>query len=106
MFGTVQSVGAAVDGVAGAAFGAALVSSGMVRHAKVAAFLDMLAPTRDFSLMFVMGGALALATPAIQLLLKHKNHPALKKMRSGKGLQVRDAPSLLYTRTTPSSAAL
>jgi hypothetical protein len=133
----VQTVGTVVDGVAGATFGAALVSSGMVRHAKVsspptalspahgvrtsesmlssgrgpayhardwpyelkhctwwrvcqvAAFLDMLAPTRDFSLMFVMGGALAVATPAVQLLLAKRDEPKLIKLRSGKDLQVR-----------------
>jgi len=83
-----ETVGTVVDGVAGATFGAALVSSGMVRHAKVAAFLDMLAPTRDFSLMFVMGGALAVATPAVQLLLAKRDEPRLTKLRSGKDLQV------------------
>jgi hypothetical protein len=55
----------------------------------VAAFLDMLAPTRDFSLMFVMGGALAVATPAVQLLLAKRDEPKLIKLRSGKDLQVR-----------------
>lgn len=55
----------------------------------MAAFLDMLAPTRDFSLMFVMGGALAVATPAVQLLLAKRDEPKLTKLRSGKDLQVR-----------------
>lgn len=40
----VQTVGAVVDGVAGATFGAALVSSGMVRHAKVGSPLTALSP--------------------------------------------------------------
>jgi len=58
-----------VEAVAGVTFAVALGLSGMVRPTKVAGFLSMLAPSRDFSLMFVMGGALLVATPLIQWAL-------------------------------------
>jgi len=74
-----QAVNAGAEFVSGATFGSALVYSGMVRNVKVAAFLNMLAPSRDFSLMFVMGGALLVATPLVQLILSRSNKPLCGK---------------------------
>jgi hypothetical protein len=54
---------------AGITFAIALGMSGMVKQTKVTGFLNMLAPSRDFSLMFVMGGALLVATPLTQTAL-------------------------------------
>eukprot|EP00242_Pyramimonas_sp_CCMP2087_P007096 CAMPEP_0198200898 /NCGR_PEP_ID=MMETSP1445-20131203/3792_1 /TAXON_ID=36898 /ORGANISM="Pyramimonas sp., Strain CCMP2087" /LENGTH=351 /DNA_ID=CAMNT_0043871065 /DNA_START=328 /DNA_END=1383 /DNA_ORIENTATION=+ len=54
---------------AGITFAIALGMSGMVKQTKVAGFLNMLAPSRDLSLMFVMGGALLVATPLTQIVL-------------------------------------
>jgi len=71
------------EATAGVTFAVALGSSGMVRPTKVAAFLNMIAPTRDFSLMFVLGGALLMATPLIQLILRYKDIKALRPCCGG-----------------------
>ncbi|MCX9543183.1 YeeE/YedE family protein, partial [Vibrio cholerae] len=54
--------------VAGLLFGLGMVVSGMADPAKVIGFLDV-AGTWDPSLMFVMGGALAIFMPAYFLLI-------------------------------------
>lgn len=59
----------AVHGVAGLLFGVGLVVAGMSNPAKVLNFLDI-AGTWDPSLAFVMGGALAVATPGFRLVLR------------------------------------
>ena len=43
----------------------------------MASFLNMVGPSRNFSLMFVMGGALLLATPLVQYLLRKTDKPIL-----------------------------
>jgi uncharacterized membrane protein YedE/YeeE len=58
---------------AGALFGFGLALSGMVRPEVVLSFLT----ARDFGLMLVMGGALALALPAYQLLPRKRKQPWL-----------------------------
>ncbi|ELL0578028.1 YeeE/YedE family protein [Vibrio cholerae] len=60
--------------VAGLLFGLGMVVSGMADPAKVIGFLDV-AGTWDPSLMFVMGGALAVFMPAYFLLIKPKAKP-------------------------------
>lgn len=65
-----ENFGNAVEFTAGAIFAAGLALSGMTRPTKVAAFLSAAAPSWDPSLMFVMGGALAVATPAYWLVTK------------------------------------
>lgn len=60
--------------VAGLLFGLGMVVSGMADPAKVIGFLDV-AGTWDPSLMFVMGGALAVFMPAYFLLIKSKAKP-------------------------------
>jgi uncharacterized membrane protein YedE/YeeE len=55
-----------VAGVAGLLFGVGLALSGMTNPAKVLAFLDV-AGAWDPTLAFVMGGALAVATPGFAL---------------------------------------
>ena len=54
--------------VSGAIFALGLAFSGMTRPSKVISFLTPLSVAWDPSLMFVMGGALAVATPAYQLV--------------------------------------
>ena len=53
---------AVVSGIAGLVFGWGLIISGMANPAKVIGFLDLSMPW-DPSLMFVMGGAIALGHP-------------------------------------------
>lgn len=60
--------------VAGLLFGLGMVVSGMADPAKVIGFLDV-AGTWDPSLMFVMGGALAIFMPAYFFLIKPKAKP-------------------------------
>ncbi|MFG5039615.1 YeeE/YedE family protein [Vibrio cholerae] len=60
--------------VAGLLFGLGMVVSDMADPAKVIGFLDV-AGTWDPSLMFVMGGALAIFMPAYFLLIKPKAKP-------------------------------
>ncbi|HGF7495257.1 TPA: DUF6691 family protein [Vibrio cholerae] len=60
--------------VAGLLFGLGMVVSGMADPAKVIGFLDV-AGTWDPSLMFVMGGALAVFMPAYFFLIKPKAKP-------------------------------
>ena len=52
-------------------FGLGLAISGMVNPAKVLAFLDV-AGAWDPTLAFVMGGALAVTTPAFRYVLKRR----------------------------------
>jgi len=70
------AVSNAVEFVAGGAFGMALMTSGMVRPTKVAAFLNMVDASRNFSLIFVMGGALLVATPLVNLILRKYQKPS------------------------------
>ncbi|KAI8111196.1 hypothetical protein M9434_004769 [Picochlorum sp. BPE23] len=58
-------------------FALGLGISGMTQPSKVAGFLGILAGTFDASLMFVMGGALLLALPGYQYVLRsgRVNHP-------------------------------
>lgn len=58
-------------------FALGLGVSGMTQPSKVAGFLGILAGTFDASLMFVMGGALLLALPGYQYVLRsgRVNHP-------------------------------
>lgn len=54
----------------GAVFGVGLGLSGMTLPTKVAAFLSVLHPSFDPSLMFVMGAALLVALPCFQFIIK------------------------------------
>ncbi|EEY99345.1 predicted transporter component [Vibrio sp. RC586] len=65
--------------VAGLLFGLGMVVSGMADLAKVIGFLDV-AGAWDPSLMFVMGGALAVFMPAYFLLIKPKAKPVNAKV--------------------------
>lgn len=65
--------------VAGLLFGLGMVVSGMADPAKVIGFLDV-AGAWDPSLMFVMGGALAVFMPAYFLLIKPKAKPVNAKV--------------------------
>ncbi len=60
--------------LAGVLFGLGMVISGMADPAKVLGFLDV-AGAWDPSLMFVMGGALAVFMPAYFLLIKPQQKP-------------------------------
>lgn len=60
-----------VSGVAGLVFGWGLVISGMANPAKVIGFLDLSVPW-DPSLMFVMGGAIAVGLPGFMLAKRLK----------------------------------
>ncbi len=62
---------AAVSGLTGLIFGLGLVVSGMANPAKVIGFLDLSQPW-DPSLMFVMGGAIALGLPGFYLAKRRK----------------------------------
>ncbi|WP_020652921.1 DUF6691 family protein [Massilia niastensis] len=57
--------------LAGLVFGAGLLLSGLANPAKVLAFLD-LAGAWDPSLLFVMGGALLVATPAYAFVVRRR----------------------------------
>ena len=63
---------ALVSGIAGLVFGWGLIISGMANPAKVIGFLDLSMPW-DPSLMFVMGGAIALGLPGFLLAKRLKN---------------------------------
>jgi uncharacterized protein len=60
-----------VSGLAGLVFGWGLIISGMANPAKVIGFLDLSMPW-DPSLMFVMGGAIALGFPGFLLAKRFK----------------------------------
>lgn len=62
---------AMVSGLTGLIFGLGLVVSGMANPAKVIGFLDLSAPW-DPSLMFVMGGAIALGLPGFYFAKRRK----------------------------------
>lgn len=62
---------AIVSGLTGLIFGLGLVVSGMANPAKVIGFLDLSMPW-DPSLMFVMGGAIALGLPGFYLAKRRK----------------------------------
>ena len=62
---------AIVSGLTGLIFGLGLVVSGMANPAKVIGFLDLSTPW-DPSLMFVMGGAIALGLPGFYLAKRRK----------------------------------
>jgi uncharacterized membrane protein YedE/YeeE len=64
--------------LSGLLFGAGLAASDMNNPERVQSFLDLFGHW-DPSLMFVMGGALLLAIPGFQLLLKLKSKPVLAK---------------------------
>lgn len=56
--------------VTGTVFGLGLSLSGMTLPSKIAGFLSILHPGFDLSLIFVMGGALMVALPGVQYVLK------------------------------------
>jgi len=56
---------------AGFLFALALGVAGMTKSSKVTGFLAVFSGTFDPSLMFVMGGALLVATPAFQLITRY-----------------------------------
>lgn len=63
---------AVASGLAGLVFGWGLIISGMANPVKVIGFLDLSMPW-DPSLMFVMGGAIALGLPGFLLAKRLKN---------------------------------
>lgn len=62
---------AVISGFAGLIFGLGLVVSGMANPAKVIGFLDLSMPW-DPSLMFVMGGAIAIGLPGFYMAKRLK----------------------------------
>lgn len=64
--------------IAGLLFGAGLAASDMNNPERVQGFLDLFG-NWDPSLMFVMVGALLLALPAFQIILRKRNSPILAK---------------------------
>lgn len=60
----------AAEFLAGSVFAVGLALSGMTKPSKVAAFLSATLPSFDASLLFVMGGALLVATPAYYWLTR------------------------------------
>jgi uncharacterized membrane protein YedE/YeeE len=64
--------------LSGLLFGAGLAASDMNNPERVQGFLDIFG-NWDPSLMFVMGGALLIAIPGFQFLLKNKSKPILGK---------------------------
>jgi len=60
------------EAAAGVFFAFGLVFAGMVRPTKVAGFLSVTHPAWDPSLMFVMGGAILVAMPAYQYVMRKK----------------------------------
>jgi uncharacterized membrane protein YedE/YeeE len=64
--------------LSGLLFGAGLAASDMNNPERVQGFLDIFG-NWDPSLMFVMGGALLIAIPGIQILLKNRSKPILGK---------------------------
>ncbi|KAF6256934.1 hypothetical protein COO60DRAFT_53297 [Scenedesmus sp. NREL 46B-D3] len=65
-----QVVSLAAEFASGALFSFGLVYTGMVRPTKVIAFLSPTHPAWDPSLAFVMGGALLVALPAFQTVMR------------------------------------
>lgn len=65
----------AADLFFGFLFALGLGVSGMTKPSKVTAFLSVLSGTFDPSLMFVMGGALLVALPTFQLMLRRSQQP-------------------------------
>ena len=61
----------------GAIFGLGIALSGMANPAKVINFFDI-AGTFDPSLIFVMGGALAVATPGYWLIFRSRQKPVFE----------------------------
>ena len=61
----------------GFVFGLGLIVSGMTHPVKVSGFLSALASSWDPSLMFVMGGAIALCMPGFYLVQKLRQKPVL-----------------------------
>jgi len=72
-----QRLKVAAELFAGSLFGLGLLASGMGRPSKVAGFLDLGSGAWDPSLMFVMGGALALTFPFYQLVQPRMAEPVL-----------------------------
>jgi hypothetical protein len=70
-----KSVELVTEFAAGGLFAFGLVYTGMVRPTKVAAFLSPTHPAWDLTLMFVMGGALLVALPGFQAILRAKKIP-------------------------------
>lgn len=66
--------------LSGAIFSMGLAASGMTKASKVAGFLSFLHPAWDFSLAFVMGGALLISMPITLLLLNKKVSPAFRDL--------------------------
>ncbi|MFT7109780.1 MAG: putative membrane protein YedE/YeeE [Psychrobacter glaciei] len=64
--------------LSGLLFGAGLAASDMNNPDRVQGFLDVFGDW-DPSLMFVMGGALLLAIPGFQLILRFRSKPVLGK---------------------------
>jgi len=60
-----------VDSLAGFVFGIGLAISGMISPAKVSGFLSVTEKSFDPSLLFVMGGAMALTAPGIRYIRAH-----------------------------------
>eukprot|EP00879_Flechtneria_rotunda_P018937 GHRR01019878.1.p1 GENE.GHRR01019878.1~~GHRR01019878.1.p1 ORF type:complete len:313 (+),score=102.83 GHRR01019878.1:575-1513(+) len=67
-----KAVALATELATGAMFAFALVYTGMVRPTKVIGFLSVTHPAWDLTLLFVMAGALLMALPGFQLLLRRK----------------------------------
>jgi hypothetical protein len=65
-----QVLGLAAELASGALFAFGLVYTGMVRPTKVIGFLSPTHPAWDLSLAFVMGGALLIALPAFQTVIR------------------------------------
>jgi len=64
--------------LSGLLFGAGLAASDMNNPERVQGFLDIFG-NWDPSLMFVMGGALVIALPCFQIILRKRNKPLLSK---------------------------
>lgn len=69
-----HAIDVAVDGAAGLVFGLGLAVSGMMSPAKVSGFLSVTEASWDPSLMFVMGGAMAVTMLGIRFSGAHAPH--------------------------------
>jgi len=67
----------ALSALDGSLFGCGLGLSGMTSPARIAQFLDVSEGTWNPTLMFVMGGALLLATPFLQLAVLRRGGAAM-----------------------------
>eukprot|EP00884_Botryococcus_braunii_P004246 jgi/Botrbrau1/13822/Bobra.0056s0064.1 len=65
-----KGMGVAADALSGLFFALGVGFAGMTRPTKVAAFLEVTSPFWDPTLAFVMGGALMVALPAFQYVLR------------------------------------